>query len=130
MNGSTTEIFLSFRRSVLLNSCKLIKSVWIHKFSCRSKEIQKGSVSGTCCTSWNLQKLVPILFRGHLSYFMLQLCENRAQMNEKSYEAAAGLVSKTYVDQGRDARKTHEKHIQVLLQQVGKNTLGIGSKVI
>lgn len=39
-------------------------------------------------------------------------------MNEKSYEAAAALVHKTYVDQGRDARRTHEKHIQILLQQV------------
>ena len=39
-------------------------------------------------------------------------------MNETSYEAATALVPKTYVTQGRDARKTHEKHIQILLQQV------------
>ena len=40
-------------------------------------------------------------------------------MNEASYEAAKKLLSApTYVQQGRDARRTHEKHIQMLLQQV------------
>ena len=44
--------------------------------------------------------------------------EKRLKMNEASYEAAAALVPKTYVSQGRDARRNHEKHIQTLLQQV------------
>lgn len=39
-------------------------------------------------------------------------------MNEASYDAATALVPKTYVTQGRDARRTHEKHIQMLIQQV------------
>ena len=39
-------------------------------------------------------------------------------MNEESYLAATSLVSKTYVNQGRDARKNHEKSIQILMQQV------------
>ena len=39
-------------------------------------------------------------------------------MNEGAYEAAAAAISKTYVQQGKDARRTHEKHIQALLQQV------------
>ena len=39
-------------------------------------------------------------------------------MNEASYEAAAVLIPKTYVNQGRDARRSHEKHIQTLIQQV------------
>ncbi len=41
-----------------------------------------------------------------------------SRMNEESYKAALSAIPKTYVEQGRDARKTHEKHIQVLLQQV------------
>ena len=40
------------------------------------------------------------------------------KMNEASYDAATALVPKTYVTQGRDARRTHEKHIQMLIQQV------------
>lgn len=39
-------------------------------------------------------------------------------MNEASYEAAEALVPKTYVNQGRDARKTHEKQIRTLIEQV------------
>jgi len=39
-------------------------------------------------------------------------------MNESSYLAAGAAIPQTYVTQGKDARKTHEKHIQVLLQQV------------
>ena len=42
-------------------------------------------------------------------------------MNEASYDAATALVPKTYVSQGRDARRTHEKHIQMLIQQVQYN---------
>lgn len=39
-------------------------------------------------------------------------------MNEASFEAASRLVSKTYVNQGRDAKRTHEKAVQILIQQV------------
>ena len=39
-------------------------------------------------------------------------------MNESSYLAAGAAIPKTYVTQGKDAKKTHERHIQVLLQQV------------
>lgn len=39
-------------------------------------------------------------------------------MNESAYGAASSLVSRTYVTQGRDARKSHEKHIQMLIEQV------------
>lgn len=38
-------------------------------------------------------------------------------LNEACCEAASALVPRTYVKQGQDARKTHEKHIQMLLQQ-------------
>lgn len=44
----------------------------------------------------------------------------RHEMNESSYEAATALVSKTYVSQGRDAKRSHEKHIQMLIEQVHK----------
>ena len=44
-------------------------------------------------------------------------------MNEASYDAATALVPKTYVSQCRDARRTHEKHIQMLIQQVQYNNL-------
>ena len=37
-------------------------------------------------------------------------------MNTQSLEAATALVP--YVKQGREARRTHEKHIQILLEQV------------
>jgi hypothetical protein len=47
-----------------------------------------------------------------------QFLEYRGKMNEASYDAATALVPKTYVTQGRDARRTHEKHIQTLIQQV------------
>ena len=40
-------------------------------------------------------------------------------MNETSYGAACKLVpSATPVQQGRDARRTHERHIRVLIEQV------------
>ena len=39
-------------------------------------------------------------------------------MNESAYEAATNLVSKTYIHQGQDAKKTHEKSVQILIQQV------------
>lgn len=39
-------------------------------------------------------------------------------MNTESLAAAASLISPTYVSQGTDARRTHEKHIQMLLEQV------------
>ena len=40
-------------------------------------------------------------------------------MNGSAYEAAGKLVAKTYVQQGQDAKRTHEKYIQILLEQVG-----------
>lgn len=44
-------------------------------------------------------------------------------MNDQSYQAAAKLTSSaTYVQQGRDARKSHEKQIQILLEQVSPDT--------
>ena len=40
-------------------------------------------------------------------------------MNEESYKLAALLLdSCTYSDQGRDAKRTHEKQIQSLIQHV------------
>ena len=39
------------------------------------------------------------------------------------YEAAASLVPRTYVAQGRDARRSHERHIQLLLEQVGRDMM-------
>ena len=40
-------------------------------------------------------------------------------MNETAYNAAGRLVSTaTAVQQGRDARRTHERHIRVLIEQV------------
>ena len=40
-------------------------------------------------------------------------------MNEVAYTAASRLVpTSTAIQQGRDARKTHERHIRVLLEQV------------
>ena len=45
------------------------------------------------------------------------------KMNESSYLAAGAAIPKTYVTQGKDARRTHEKHIQVLLQQVGASLM-------
>lgn len=40
-------------------------------------------------------------------------------MNETSYGAASRLVpTATSVEQGRDARRTHERHIRVLIEQV------------
>jgi hypothetical protein len=39
-------------------------------------------------------------------------------MNEASFEAASRLVSDTYVRQGKEARRTHEKAVQILIQQV------------
>ncbi len=51
-------------------------------------------------------------------------------MNEASYDAATALVPKTYVTQGRDARRTHEKHIQMLIQQVQCYHCGDGLAMI
>lgn len=40
-------------------------------------------------------------------------------MNETAYAAASRLVpTATSVQQGRDARRTHEKHIRILIEQV------------
>ncbi len=39
-------------------------------------------------------------------------------MNESSYEGACNLIPRTYVSQGRDARRTHEKNIQNLIEKV------------
>lgn len=39
-------------------------------------------------------------------------------MNEDSYHSAEKLVPATYLKQGKDAKKTHEKHIQALLYHV------------
>ena len=40
-------------------------------------------------------------------------------MNETAYSAAGRLVpTATAVQQGRDARRTHERHIRVLIEQV------------
>ena len=40
-------------------------------------------------------------------------------MNETSYGAASRLVpTATSVQQGRDARRTHERHVRVLIEQV------------
>ena len=45
-------------------------------------------------------------------------------MNPQAYEAAAKLISSsTYVQQGRDARKSHEKQIQILLEQVSRSKM-------
>ena len=39
-------------------------------------------------------------------------------MNDKSLKAAKALVPSQYIKQGEDARRTHEKQVQVLLEQV------------
>jgi O-phospho-L-seryl-tRNASec:L-selenocysteinyl-tRNA synthase len=36
-------------------------------------------------------------------------------MNEEAYVAAARLVPSTYISQGKDAKNTHQKHIQALM---------------
>ena len=46
-------------------------------------------------------------------------------MNEGASEAASKLVAKTYVNQAKDAKRTHEKAIQHLIQQVGKGSIPI-----
>lgn len=46
--------------------------------------------------------------------------QSTKNMNHSSYEAASKIISKTYVQQGEDAKKTHEKCIQILMQQVSK----------
>lgn len=40
-------------------------------------------------------------------------------MNEEGYAAASCLVPPTYINQGKDAKKTHEKQIQALIYHVG-----------
>ena len=59
---------------------------------------------------------------------LIYLWGEKEDMNEASYEAAEALVPKTYVSQGRDARKTHEKQIRTLIEQVrlrgGSNFVG------
>ena len=43
----------------------------------------------------------------------------KKKMNESAYSAACRLVpTTTSVQQGRDARRTHERHIRVLIEQV------------
>ena len=45
-------------------------------------------------------------------------------MNETSYSAALRLVpTATSVQQGRDARRSHERHIRVLFEQVKSKCL-------
>lgn len=39
-------------------------------------------------------------------------------MNEEGYAAASYLVPPTYINQGKDAKKTHEKQIQALIYHV------------
>jgi len=39
-------------------------------------------------------------------------------MNPENFEAACSLVPRTYVEGGQNARRNHEKHFRVLLQQV------------
>ena len=39
-------------------------------------------------------------------------------MNDKSLKAAKALVPSQYIKQGEDARRTHEKQVQILLEQV------------
>ena len=44
-------------------------------------------------------------------------------MNEAAHTAAGRLVpTTTAVQQGRDARRTHEKHIRILMEQVCPGT--------
>ena len=43
-------------------------------------------------------------------------------MNESAYSAACRLVpTTTSVQQGRDARRTHERYIRVLVEQVSRS---------
>ena len=44
------------------------------------------------------------------------------KMNKTAFEAASKLVSTTYVKQAEDAKRTHEKYIQILMQQVNRLT--------